>query len=114
GFRVLPWLALAAAVLASGWLGVRLAGVTRVAPPTHLALRDAAFTRQSAAAISADGRLVAYQGLQGPPLQLPLFVRAMDRPRAFELAGSRGARNPFFSPDGRALAFFRDRALWRV
>src|SRR6185436_13288641 len=111
GARVLPWLALVGAVLASGWLGLRFTAGARAAPLTHLALRDAAFTRQSSAAISADGRLIAYQGMQGPPLRLPLYVRAIDRPRAFELVGSRGARNPFFSPDGRALAFFRDRAL---
>jgi Tol biopolymer transport system component len=54
-------------------------------------------------AISPDGRAVVYSGRGG--LGLRLYVRRIDElhPRALE--GTEGARGPFFSPDGRWIAF---------
>ena len=55
-------------------------------------------------AISADGRNVAYVASHaGVPL---LMLRALDSDTAQTLSGTEGALGPFFSPDGKALAFF--------
>jgi len=35
-----------------------------------------------------------------------LFTRRLDQPNATELAGTQGAYEPFFSPDGQWVAFF--------
>jgi serine/threonine-protein kinase len=41
-------------------------------------------------------------------------ARRLDDVTPRPIAGTDGARNPFFSPDGRALAFFADRKVRRV
>jgi len=50
--------------------------------------------------ISPDGGRLVYVS------QGKLFTRKMDQPKAVELAGAEGALAPFFSPDGRWVAFF--------
>jgi serine/threonine-protein kinase len=57
-------------------------------------------------AITRDGRTAAYvvqQGTDDPQL----YLRDLDSFDARVVAGSSGARQPFFSPDGRWVAFFR-------
>ena len=61
-------------------------------------------------AISPDGRYVVY--LSGNPSQLVL--RPIDRREGQVIAGTSGARYPFFSPDGRWIAFFDGLWLKRV
>ena len=61
-------------------------------------------------AISPDGRYVVY--LSGNPSQLVL--RPIDRREGQLIAGTSGARYPFFSPDGRWIAFFDGLWLKRV
>ena len=43
-----------------------------------------------------------------------IYVRRLDEFRAVPLAGTDGALNPFFSPDGRWIAFFADGKLKKV
>ena len=43
-----------------------------------------------------------------------LYTRRMDQPKAAELAGTEGAFSPFFSPDGRWVAFFAGNKLKKI
>ena len=64
-------------------------------------------------AISPDGtRLVYVATMSGSPPKL--FTRKLDQPKATELAGTQDASNPFFSPDGRWVAFFDGKRLNRI
>jgi Tol biopolymer transport system component/predicted Ser/Thr protein kinase len=58
--------------------------------------------------ISADGTRLAYVS------QNRLFTRQLDQDRAAELAGTEGAYAPFFSPDGRWIAFFTPGKLKKI
>src|SRR5579864_8456931 len=57
-----------------------------------------------ALAISPDGTHLAYIARQGGVQQI--YLRAMDSLAANPLAGTDGAVNPFFSPDGQWVGFF--------
>ena len=48
------------------------------------------------------------------PGSLTLWVRDLDADAAHPIAGSEGARFPFWSPDGRFVAFFADGKLKKV
>jgi serine/threonine-protein kinase len=61
-------------------------------------------------AVSPDGRYVVYRS--GNPSQLVL--RPIDRREGQVIAGTSGARYPFFSPDGRWIAFFDGLLLKKV
>ena len=54
-------------------------------------------------AISPDGQRVAFIGPS--PLERQLYVRALGDPTPRALAGTEGAYQPVFSPDGASLAF---------
>jgi len=43
-----------------------------------------------------------------------LFTRKLDQPKAVDLAGTEGAFAPFFSPDGRWVAFFTQQKLMKI
>jgi serine/threonine-protein kinase len=61
-------------------------------------------------ALSRDGTMLAFVGLKGTTRQL--YVRRLGQLKAVALgAGTEGARDPFFSPDGNWIAFFADRTL---
>jgi eukaryotic-like serine/threonine-protein kinase len=64
------------------------------------------------AAISPDGRMVAYV-LAGPDGQL-LWLQSLDSPRAVPLPGTDGASYPFWSPDSGSIGFFAGAKLRRV
>jgi serine/threonine-protein kinase len=66
-----------------------------------------------APAISPDGRMLAYavQKGSGDP---HLYLRDLGAFEAREVAGSGGASEPFFSPDGKWLAFFAQGQLQKV
>jgi WD40-like Beta Propeller Repeat len=61
----------------------------------------------ASAILSPDGTTLAFVaqpvGQAGPAR---IFVRQLDQLQAAALAGTEGANNPFFSPDGQWLAFF--------
>lgn len=63
-------------------------------------------------ALSPDGRTIVYSAsdADGPRL----WVRPFDELAARPLPGTEGGRNPFFSPDGRWLAFFSRDKLRKV
>ena len=65
-------------------------------------------------AISPDGRIVAFVST-APSGRPHLYARRlMDDFEAREIPGTEDADQPFFSPDGRSLAFFAKRQLFRV
>ena len=63
-------------------------------------------------ALSADGRTLAYVGESATGTQL--YVRNLDSYESRPLHGTRGATQPFFSPDGSSLAYFANQRLFRV
>ncbi|MGH9852169.1 MAG: hypothetical protein ACREBD_20215, partial [Blastocatellia bacterium] len=60
-------------------------------------------------AISPDGRLLAFTAATGGNVQL--WVRPLDSTDARALAGTQGARLPFWSPGSRFIGFFADGQL---
>lgn len=68
--------------------------------------------RGASVAISRDGRHLVYVGEAGGTTQL--FLRALDRADATPLAGTDGAADPFFSPDGRWIGFVSHEQLMKV
>jgi Tol biopolymer transport system component len=62
--------------------------------------------------VSPDGNRVIYVARSGGASQL--YTRELDKLGATRLAGTEGAYFPFFSPDGRWLAFFADPYLKKV
>jgi WD40-like Beta Propeller Repeat len=113
------WPLVAAAAVAAAALGIffgrGLLAPRPAASPrlTRLKIPAAAFVTFSQVAISPDGRRIAFVKYT-ETIASPLFVRDFDEFDSKPLAGTEGARNPFFSPDGRSIAFFSSRGLQRV
>ncbi len=77
-----------------------------VAPPDNLALSPSA----SVLAVAPDGsRLAFLAGTTDGTRRL--WVRPLDSPTPYELAGTDGALGPFWSPDSQQIAFFADNDL---
>ncbi len=64
-------------------------------------------------AVSPDGRRIAFVA-RDAERTTRLWVRALDSVAAQPIPGTEDAASPFWSPDGRELGFFADRALKRV
>jgi serine/threonine-protein kinase len=99
--RAVTWVA---AALVALMLGIVIAAWPRSPAPRQviwfdLALRDSAVP-DGEIALSRDGSLVAYVGRSQS-----IFVRRLDEPSPRELAGTRFARCPSFSPDGQWLVY---------
>jgi Tol biopolymer transport system component len=63
--------------------------------------------------ISRDGTKVVF-GAQEPGKPRTLWIRSLDTLVSRQLAGTDGASFPFWSPDGRFVAFFANNALKKV
>src|SRR5262249_6844161 len=107
-------IALAASAI---WNGIRKDAI-EPAPITRFDVRPAAgssFDRRAPAfAASPDGHSIGWTACDEASGTCGLFVRAIDRLDVVRLAGPDGAQAPFFSPDGRWLAFFADGKLKKV
>lgn len=105
----------AASAAALGWFRPprESLGVIRfqMTPPNHLVYNQTAIA--NFIAISPDGRRIAYSATDkgGMP---SLWVRDLDSDQARVVPGSEDGRQPFWSPDGRFLAFFAMGSLRRV
>ena len=119
--RALPW------VMAVGALGVAGAVLLlwapwRSAPPTapvrlsaEIGADASLVTDQGAAAVlSPDGTLLVFVAQRTGGSDAQLFVRRLDQLQATVPAGTEGARNPFFSPDGQWVAFFAGGRLKKI
>ena len=78
-----------------------------VPPGDHITL-----TNLLPLAISPDGSRVAYIAISDGAQRL--FLRNLADAAPTPVAGSEGARSPFFSPDGEWVAFFADNKLKKV
>ena len=115
-----PWLVAAAmaVVAVAAWLSPRepvpspepLRAVIPVAPAERLATPDGYY--KGILAIAPDGTRLVFSGEKDG--EDVLYVRQLDRFDARPLPGTSGATRPFFSPDGRHIAFFADGKLRRV
>jgi len=65
-------------------------------------------------ALSPDGARLAVAGRNTASFALQLYLRPLDRPELRPLPGTEGAESPFWSPDGRSLAFFAGGKLKRL
>jgi Tol biopolymer transport system component/predicted Ser/Thr protein kinase len=63
--------------------------------------------------ISPDGTRLVFTARQGEGPNL-LWVRTLSESAARPLAGTEGAQRPFWSPDGRFIGFFADRAFKKI
>jgi serine/threonine protein kinase/Tol biopolymer transport system component len=66
----------------------------------------------SAPMVAPDGRSIAFTATNSGGLKL--YVRALGSLEARAIAGTDGARLPFWSPDSRTLAYFSDDKLMKV
>jgi Tol biopolymer transport system component len=98
---------LAAAVLAlaiGGALGSRYFRSAPEAPELRLEITTPPTVDPWAFAVSPDGRHVAFVAEHEG--QSKIWVRPLDSSVAQPLAGTEGARHPFWSPDSRSIGFF--------
>jgi serine/threonine-protein kinase len=109
--QALPWLAviaLAVLVAVRQWPGA--AGTSSralqlaVTTPPGIDLAD---DFAAPFALSPDGSTLVFLGVDAAGVKR-LYARSLDAPEARPLAGSEGAWQPFFSPDGRWVGFFAD------
>ncbi|MCH7766715.1 MAG: serine/threonine-protein kinase, partial [Acidobacteria bacterium] len=112
--RALPWAV--AAVLGLAFVVALWSPWSSPTPPSPLRLKvevspdEPLFTGTGAAAVlSPDGQTLAYVAESGGSRRL--YIRPLDQLEATALSGTEGARDPFFSPDGRWVAFFTNNAL---
>jgi len=117
--RYLPWFIAVAglAVATITWVWPKDDRVTRpeavhlniAVPPKDVV--DGGF-ENGMLAITRDGRTIAYCGRRAGIIRL--YVRRLASGEAIELAGTEGARSPFFSPDGAWIAFVSGNKLRKV
>jgi eukaryotic-like serine/threonine-protein kinase len=124
-FTMWRWAALAivgALIAASviGWSLTRGAGQSRaitrfttdLTPADRLATPRGPRPVVAAIVLSPDGRTLVFSGMRGTTTQL--FSRSFDQSTATPLAGTEEAGAPFFSPDGRWIAFVTNTKLRKV
>ncbi len=63
--------------------------------------------------MSPDGSTIAFVAVDEAGVAR-IWLRALDSEKARPLSGTEGATGPFWSPDGRSLAFFADNKLKRI
>jgi eukaryotic-like serine/threonine-protein kinase len=119
--RAAPWVAAAAALAATAALLVFWAmGRTRpsgqpVRLQAGLGADVSLLTDQGAAAVlSPDGQVLVFAAKRSDTADSQLFVRHLNELAATALAGTEGARNPFFSPDGAWVGFFAGGKLKKI
>jgi Tol biopolymer transport system component len=113
-----PWMAaLAVAAVAIVALAVPTVRHLREAPPvtppeTRVDIVTPATDQPNDFALSPDGRQIAYVASDnGTPR---LWLRSLATTTAQPLAGTEGARRPFWAPDSRSIGFFTTQGMKRI
>ncbi len=117
--RVLPWVIALCASIAALALWAPWHTALPPAPPLRLNVglgADASLSADfgPAAILSPDGRVLAFVASEGAEGRSQLYLRRLEQLDAAPLAGTEGARDPFFSPDSEWIAFFADGKLKKV
>jgi eukaryotic-like serine/threonine-protein kinase len=115
------WIAAGVVLAGAVGLGLLMAANTPSAQPTRTVVRliepplpaDATFSESAAfMALSPDGRFIAY--IASTAGTAALWVRNLADSSARPLPGTDGARQPFWSPDSRSIAFGAGGKLKRI
>ena len=95
----------------AGVLGMLVLRGTPAAPELRLEINTTA-SRNAALALSPDGSKIVYSAsAEGGP---QLWLRSLDSETARPLPGTERGGTPFWSPDGRSIAFIADTRLKRL
>ncbi len=118
-----PWAVAVTATLVFGALIGWAVSRSRQVPAPEQAYRcqllppeGGQFDPANGLALSPDGRTLVFVATSADkgPGKSGLWVRPMDGTAARLLPGTQGAYYPFWSPDGRCLAYWASSKLWRV
>ncbi len=117
--RAIPWAVSAGLLLVLAFTSVSLWRVTRRVEktPVHMnvEINSVATLRTNTGAqfaFSPDGKMLAYVAGEGS--EQKLYLRRLDQLESTALSGTTGAEHPFFSPDGKWIAFFTSNRLKKV
>jgi Tol biopolymer transport system component len=105
-------LALLLGMLGFAWGYFTRQHVTNDAPEMKYSILPPENSSFDQLAVSPDGRYLGFTAAIGGKVQL--WVRALDSTEARALAGTQGARFPFWSPDSRFIGFFADSRLKKI
>jgi len=119
--RVLPWAIAFASLVAAGMaLWAPWSSVPQPSPTVRLNVNlgdDAVFLSNinspANLAMSPDGAILALVAGKNVD-SARIYVRRLDALQSTPLAGTEGARNPFFSPDGQWIGFFDAAKLKKI
>src|SRR4029453_17310243 len=120
-----PWIIVAIVATCLVWVVAQWTPSIKTSPPPALRLRIDLGAEASLAgaplgtpgpniALSPDGATLAFVAQADPESQPELYVRRLDRLEAAALEGTQNASGPFFSHDGRWIAFFADGRLKKI
>jgi serine/threonine-protein kinase len=110
--QAFPWSVAGILAIAFGmYLWAPWKGAQAVPEPMRLSVELGADTSLfsgpgTALALSLDGKMLAFTARAATGGVSQLYLRRLDQTQATAVAGSDGARDPFFSPDGKWVAFF--------
>jgi Tol biopolymer transport system component len=112
----LAWIAAALSLVIAAALAIPATWYFRRAAPepfvTRFEIPTPPTSDSVSFALSADGRQLAFVATSDGASRL--WVRPLDQVTARPLAGTEGARYPFWKPDGLAIGFFTDGKLKRI
>ncbi len=112
--EIAPWVVAALAIAAGAWAWLALqsqpappAGTARffVSPPPETMFETVGPAASGWVTVSPDGRSLVFSAGR-PDGKRQLWVRPLDSLTARPLAGTESGSYPFWSPDGRSVAFF--------
>jgi serine/threonine-protein kinase len=114
----LPWTVAAVAAIIAGVLALRPVPVFE-APLSRFSIslgeeRNLSFIDQPILAISPDGGTIAMTASDVESARDVIILRRLDQNDVYQLDGTEGTGEMFFSPDGSSLAFFADGKLKRT